>query len=187
MTRILTIIALLFATPAWAGQTDVNFQALQFLGEVALGLLGFSAILIGLARVDDGGFSPPDQFRVKLLLYTGLGALFGSILPFVIFNPSVTEQSWRPLLMGLFAYALFGPLYFMPQVRVLRKSGFKDIFPVPLIIFNVTVCVTNVLVTASMALVLGDMHYQLYSFCLLLFLVQCTSAFIRTVFYRAGQ
>ena len=47
----------------------INFQAFQFLGEVALGLLGFSAILIGLARVDDGGFSPPDRFRVKLLLY----------------------------------------------------------------------------------------------------------------------
>lgn len=187
MFRILTIITLLFAMPAWAGQTDVNFQALQFLGEVALGLLGFSAILIGLARVDDGGFSPPDQFRVKLLLYTGLGALFGSILPFVIFNPSVTAQSWQPLLIGLFVYALFGPLYFMPQVRALRKSGFKNIFPVPIIIFNVTIFITNVVVTASMALVLGNMHFQLYSFCLLLFLVQCTSAFIRTIFYRAGQ
>ncbi|MDB2541494.1 hypothetical protein N9Y14_05050, partial [Alphaproteobacteria bacterium] len=98
----------------------------------------------------------------------------------------VTEQSWQPLLIGLFAYALFGPLYFMPQVRVLRKSGFKDIFPVPLIIFNVTIFVTNVAVTALMALVFGDMHYQLYSFCLLLFLVQCSSAFIRTIFYRAG-
>lgn len=185
MTRFLTIIALVFATPAWAQQAEVNFQALQFLGEVALGLLGFSAILIGLARVDDGGFSPPDQFRVKLLLYTGLGALFGSILPFVIFNPSVTEQSWQPLLMGLFAYALFGPLYFLPQVRVLRKSGFRDIFPVPLIVFNVTIFVTNTVVSGSMAIILNEMHYQLYAFCLLLFLVQCTSAFIRTIFYRA--
>ncbi|MDB2584755.1 hypothetical protein N9X91_00390 [Alphaproteobacteria bacterium] len=184
MTRILTIIALLFVTPAWAGNVEMDFRALQFLGEVALGLLGFSAILIGLSRVDDGGFNPPDEFRVKLLLFTGLGALFASILPFIIFDPTATEQSWRPLLLGMFIYILFGPIYFIPKARSLRNSGYKDIFSIPIIAFNATIFTTNAAVSGSMALISGEMNPQLYSFCVLLFLVQCTSAFIRTIFYR---
>jgi len=186
MTRILTILALLFATPAWAAQAEVNFQALRFLGEVALGLLGFSAILIGLSRLDDGGFNPPDEFRVKLLLFTGLGALFGSILPFIIFDPTATEQSWQPLLLAMFVYILFGPIYFMPKARGLRNSGYKNIFSIPIMAFNAIIFTTNAAVSGSMALISGKMNPQLYSLCVLLFLVQCTSAFIRTIFYRAN-
>jgi hypothetical protein len=186
MTRVLIILALLFATPAWAAQAEVNFQALRFLGEVALGLLGFSAILIGLSRVDDGGFNPPDEFRVKLLLYTGLGALFGSILPFIIFDPAAAESSWQPLLLGMFIYILFGPIYFMPKARGLRNGGYKNIFSLPIMVFNATIFTTNAAIAGSMALISGDMNPQLYAFCVLLFLVQCTSAFIRTIFYRAN-
>ena len=186
MTRVLIILTLLFATPAWAAQAEVNFQALRFLGEVALGLLGFSAILIGLSRVDDGGFNPPDEFRVKLLLYTGLGALFGSILPFIIFDPAASEPSWQPLLLGMFIYILFGPIYFMPKARGLRNGGYKNIFSLPIMVFNATIFTTNAAVAGSMALISGDMNHQLYSICVLLFLVQCTSAFIRTIFYRPG-
>ena len=162
----------------------MDFRALQFLGEVALGLLGFSAILIGLSRVDDGGFNPPDEFRVKLLLFTGLGALFASILPFIIFDPTASTQSWQPLLLGMFIYILFGPIYFIPKAQGLRNSGYKDIFSIPIFAFNTTIFMTNAAVSGSMALISGEMNPQLYSFCVLLFLVQCTSAFIRTIFYR---
>jgi hypothetical protein len=53
-------------------------------------------------------------------------------------------------------------------------------------VFNATIFTTNAAVAGSMALISGDMNPQLYSFCVLLFLVQCTSAFIRTIFYRAN-
>lgn len=36
---------------------EPDFQAWQFIGEVGLGLVGLSAIRIGLARADDGGQS----------------------------------------------------------------------------------------------------------------------------------
>ena len=44
---------------------EPNFQALQVIAEVALGIVGFSAILIGLSRASDG-FSLPDNFRIQL-------------------------------------------------------------------------------------------------------------------------
>jgi len=77
MIRILAILALLFATPAWAAQAEVNFQALRFLGEVALGLLGFSAILIGLSRVDDGALIRPTNSALSFFCTPGLGLYLG--------------------------------------------------------------------------------------------------------------
>lgn len=164
-----------------------NFLALQFVGEVALGLLGFSAILIGLARVDDGGFEPPDSFRVKLLLFTGAGALFGAILPFVFAIPGHPEQIREPLLYLLFVYICLGPLYFIPQVRGLRAAGHTQIFSLPILAFNVTIFSSNVITSAIMVFYADEMRAQLYLSCLTLLLIQCMAAFIRTLFYRVQR
>ena len=59
---------------------EPNFHALQLISEIALGIVGFSAILIGLSRTADG-FSDPDDFRIQLLTYSAFGAMFGGILP----------------------------------------------------------------------------------------------------------
>ena len=58
---------------------EPNFAAFQLIGQIALGIIGFSAILIGLSRTSEG-FSDPDNFRVQLLTYSAFGAMFGSIL-----------------------------------------------------------------------------------------------------------
>ena len=50
---------------------EPNFHALQLIAELALGIVGFSAILISLSRSSDG-FSSPDNFRIQLLTYSGL-------------------------------------------------------------------------------------------------------------------
>ena len=63
---------------------EPNFDAFQLIGQIALGIIGFSAILIGLSRTSDG-FSDPDNFRIQLLTYSAFGAMFGSIIPFAIF------------------------------------------------------------------------------------------------------
>ena len=55
---------------------EPNFDALQLIAEIALGIVGFSAILIGLSRASDG-FSDPDNFRIQLLTYSAFGAMFG--------------------------------------------------------------------------------------------------------------
>ena len=64
---------------------EPNFEAFQLIGQIALGIIGFSAILIGLSRTSEG-FSAPDNFRVQLLTYSAFGAMFGSVIPFAIFS-----------------------------------------------------------------------------------------------------
>lgn len=54
---------------------EPNFLALQVIAEASLGILGFSAILIGLSRATDG-FSVPDNFRIQLLIYSAFGGFF---------------------------------------------------------------------------------------------------------------
>ena len=58
---------------------EPNFLALQVIAEASLGILGFSAILIGLSRATDG-FSVPDNFRIQLLIYSAFGAMFGALI-----------------------------------------------------------------------------------------------------------
>ena len=70
---------------------EPNFDAL--IGQIALGIIGFSAILIGLSRTSDG-FSDPDDFRIQLLTYSAFGAMFGSIIPFAVFNDKNFEVAW---------------------------------------------------------------------------------------------
>ena len=72
---------------------EPNFQALQVIAEVALGIVGFSAILIGLSRTSDG-FSAPDNFRIQLLTYSAFSAMFCALLPFAIYADSNPELSW---------------------------------------------------------------------------------------------
>ena len=60
---------------------EPNFEALSLIAEVALGIVGFSAVLIGLSRSADG-FSEADDFRIQLLSFSGFGALFAALLPF---------------------------------------------------------------------------------------------------------
>jgi hypothetical protein len=72
---------------------EPNFAAFQLIGQIALGIIGFSAILIGLSRTSEG-FSGPDNFRVQLLTYSAFGAMFGSIIPFAIFSGENFEPAW---------------------------------------------------------------------------------------------
>ena len=81
-----------------------NFHALQLIAEIALGILGFSAILIGLSRKSDG-FSAPDNFRIQLLTYSAIGAMFCALIPFAVFGKN-NETSWL-FLIGYYVYTLF--------------------------------------------------------------------------------
>ena len=73
---------------------EPDFRALQVIAEVALGIVGFSAILIGLSRSKDG-FSAPDNFRIQLLTFSAFGAVFCALLPFAIFNGMENALAWK--------------------------------------------------------------------------------------------
>ena len=163
---------------------DPNFHALQLIAEIALGILGFSAILIGLSRKSDG-FSAPDNFRIQLLSYSSIGAMFCALIPFAVFGNIHNETSWLIVNWILCLYSVLGLYIFPKRVISLRIQGYSDLFPLPLFIIQMGVLAVNFLISALMIIDFIEAKENFYVFCLMLFLIQGSIAFVRTIFYRA--
>ena len=161
-----------------------NFHALQLIAEIALGILGFSAILIGLSRKSDG-FSAPDNFRIQLLSYSSIGAMFCALIPFAVFGNIYNETSWLIVNWILCLYSLLGLSIFPKRVINLRMQGHSNLFPLPLFIIQMGVLAVNFLISGLMILDFIEAKENFYVFCLMLFLIQGSIAFVRTIFYRA--
>lgn len=163
---------------------DPNFHALQLIAEIALGILGFSAILIGLSRKSDG-FSAPDNFRIQLLSYSSIGAMFCALIPFAVFGNIHNETSWLIVNWILCLYSVLGLFIFPKRVISLRVQGYSDLFPLPLFIIQMGVLAVNFLISGLMIIDFIEAKENFYVFCLMLFLIQGSIAFVRTIFYRA--
>ena len=163
---------------------DPNFHALQLIAEFALGILGFSAILIGLSRKSDG-FSAPDNFRIQLLSYSSIGAMFCALIPFAVFGNIHNETSWLIVNWILCLYSVLGLFIFPKRVISLRIQGYSDLFPLPLFIIQMGVLAVNFLISGLMIIDSIEAKENFYVFCLMLFLIQGSIAFVRTIFYRA--
>ena len=163
---------------------DPNFHALQLIAEIALGILGFSAILIGLSRKSDG-FSAPDKFRIQLLSYSSIGAMFCALIPFAVFGNIHNETSWLIVNWILCLYSVLGLFIFPKRVISLRIQGYSDLFPLPLFIIQMGVLAVNFLISGLMIIDFIEAKENFYVFCLMLFLIQGSIAFVRTIFYRA--
>ena len=163
---------------------DPNFHALQLIAEIALGILGFSAILIGLSRKSDG-FSAPDNFRIQLLSYSSIGAMFCALIPFAVFGNIHNETSWLIVNWILCLYSVLGLFIFPKRVISLRIQGYSDLIPLPLFIIQMGVLAVNFLISGLMIIDFIEAKENFYVFCLMLFLIQGSIAFVRTIFYRA--
>ena len=164
---------------------EPNFHALQLIAEIALGIVGFSAILIGLSRTTDG-FSDPDNFRIKLLTYSAFGAIFGGILPFAVFNIQNLDLSWTIICWVLCLYSVGGLLIFPKKMIALRRQGHEEIFPIKLCIFQTGIISANFIISGLMIIDVLQALSNIYIVCLILFLLQSTVAFIRTMFVRVN-
>jgi uncharacterized membrane protein (DUF485 family) len=162
---------------------EPNFDALQLIAEIALGIVGFSAILIGLSRASDG-FSDPDNFRIQLLTYSAFGAMFGSILPFAIFDNQNNDLSWLITCWILCIYSVIGLIIFPKKMLSLRIQGHREIFPIKLYLFQTGILSAIFILSGLMITGLISQMTNIYTICLILFLVQSTVAFIRTMFFR---
>ena len=162
---------------------EIDYRAMQVIAEVSLGIVGFSAILIALSRANDG-FSAPDNFRVQLLTYSAFGAMFCALIPFAIFNASEPSTSWTILSFILCVYSAIGLSIFPKKVIGLRNDGYKDLFPLKIVFLQMGMLSIIFILSGSMILDLILQKNNVYLFCLILFLIQSTIAFIRTMFVR---
>ena len=162
---------------------EPNFHALQLIAELALGIVGFSAILISLSRSSDG-FSSPDNFRIQLLTYSAFGAMFGALLPFAIFSNRNLELAWLISCWIMCIYSVIGLLVFPKKMLLLRKQGHKEIFPIKVYFFQTSILSAIFFISGLMITGLIVELTNTYVVCLILFLLQSSIAFIRTMFVR---
>tara|TARA_B100000674_G_C37487097_1_gene754144 strand:- start:16 stop:513 length:498 start_codon:yes stop_codon:yes gene_type:complete len=164
---------------------EPDFRALQVIAEVSLGIVGFSAILIGLSRSKDG-FSSPDTFRIQLLTFSAFGAMFCSLMPFAIFNGTDISTGWKIVSLILCTYSLLGLNIFPRKVLMLRSEGFKDLFPIKLVLLQIGILISIFFLAGAILFGFFEQKNTVYLSCLLLFVLQSTIAFIRTMFYRVN-
>ena len=162
---------------------EPNFDAFQLIGQIALGIIGFSAILIGLSRTSDG-FSDPDNFRIQLLTYSAFGAMFGSIVPFAIFGDKNFEVAWLICFWIVSLYSIIGLIIFPRRMLQLRRLWHEDIFPIKLYLFQTGILSTIFILSLLMITRNFYAPSQIYIVCLVLYLIQSSVAFIRTLFFR---
>ena len=110
--------------------------------------------------------------------------MFCALLPFAIFNQNNIDLSWTIVNWTLCLYSTIGLLIFPRRVFDLRREGYKDLFPFKIIALQVGILITIFILSGSMILGLIDQKNNFYIFCLMLFIVQSTVAFIRTMFVR---
>jgi len=160
-----------------------NFEALSLIAEIAIGIVGFSAILIGLNRTSHE-FKPPDVFRIQMLTYSSFGAVFCSLMPFAVF-PTEGDFSTSWLLIGamLSVYSALG-LWMFPRRMLALKKGYPDLFPMKLVILQMGIIVTSFVIAVLILLDLIEHKANFYTGTLILLLVHSSTAFVRTMFYR---
>lgn len=160
-----------------------NFEALSLIAEVALGIVGFSAILIGLNR-SPAGLSEPDDFRIRLLSFSGFGALFAALLPFAAFDLENSHHAWRIVTWTLAFYALLGLLVFPRKMLFLRAKGYVTFFPFHIFAFQTGILSLVFVLSTFMIIDWIEEKALCYTVCLLLYLAQSSVAFFRTMFVR---
>ena len=164
---------------------EPNFEGLQLIAEIAVAIVGFSAILIALSR-SSGVFSDTDNFRVLLLTYSAFGAMFGGLLPFGIFSINDADLSWQIICWSICLYSIIGLLVFPKRMLLLRAQGHKKTFPIKVFLFQTGLLATIFIVSGLMIVGYIQAYANIYFGCLVLFLVQSTFAFVRTMFVRGG-
>ncbi len=108
-----------------------------------------------------------------------------ALIPFAVFGNIYNETSWLIVNWILCLYSVLGLSIFPRRVINLRMQGHSDLFPLPLFIIQMGVLAVNFLISGLMILDVIEAKENFYVFCLMLFLIQGSIAFVRTIFYRA--
>lgn len=164
------------------GDIIPNINGLGVIAPIALGLAGFSGVMIAFAR-PSGALTPPVRFRLHALSYASFGAMFLAIIPFAVFNGPWPElTSWRLLGVIATAYTAAGLFFFPVAVFRLRRE-YPDSFQLPL----AAVLSVNDVCRFLLALVIlfgSKYHANAYILMLILLLLQGSIAFVRVLFER---
>ena len=163
-----------------------DFSTLQLIAEIAIALVGFSAILIALKN-PDREFAPADIFRIRLMLFSGFGAALCALTTLIVFKSATSsEYAWRIISYILGLYSIIG-LYIFPKRGFELRKIYPNLFPLKIIAFQTGTLAGVLCSSMCIALRYVEQQESLYYFALLLLLINSATAFVRTLFYRADK
>ncbi len=161
-------------------------EALSAVAQLALGLAGFTGIVVVFGR-QPGRLRPVEVYRLANLLAISCEAMFLALLPFGLYYAGLQEESlWRfssGFMIGLTVVLLAG---FSPSTtRFVRET--PEIFNLYVLTFLVTAHIANLVVQFLNVLgVFGRPNLGVYFFGLLWLLLHGFAQFARILFIRPG-
>jgi hypothetical protein len=98
-------------------------EYLQTIGEVGIGLVGFSGLILALRR-SVGPLSEIHKYRLQILLSLSFGAIFLSFLPELLFTFGVSTSSlWKISSACLSLYSLLFLFWWLSRTIGLKKPN----------------------------------------------------------------
>ena len=161
-------------------------ETLSTIAEVALGLAGFTGVLVVLGR-RPGRFSAAEAFRLVVLLVGSLSALFLSLVPLVLHDFGLAgAHLWR-VSSGLMAASVVCSGAFLAR-PIARFRGSKSEAYSPWVLGSLVTGAVIVLVAQVVNLtgLLGPTSPGPYSLGLLFLLAGGVVQFVRILFVRSS-
>ena len=111
------------------GSMDAT-EALSTVAQLALGLVGFTGVVIALDH-EPAEVSRVDAYRLNVLIFSSSGAMFLALIPLGLQFLNLTEiDTWKlsNLLHAIFAFSF--SIWFVPASRSIRQIA-PEIFHLP--------------------------------------------------------
>ena len=160
-------------------------DALTTIAEVALGLAGFSGVVVVLGR-QPGAFTRVEVGRLIVLLMSSLGAMFFALLPFALSPLGLSDSAvWRisGALLAIFATAHIGISY--SELQRVRKEA-PEIYSPSVRTIHFSLLLAIVVLQVVNVGKGGQLGLSLYIFGLMGLLGVAAFQFVRILFVRPG-
>ena len=152
------------------------------VAEIALGLAGFTGVLVVLGR-KPGRFSPSEAFRLIVLLVGSLSALFLALIPLALHDSGLSGLAlWRASSLIMAGSILVSAGFLVRPVRTFQHGESEAYSPIILVLISSGAVLVFVAQLLNASGVLGSPSPGAYSFGLLFFLAAGAVQFVRILF-----
>ena len=157
---------------------------LQTIGEVGIGLVGFSGLILAL-RKSVGPLDEVHKYRLKVLFWLSFGAIFLSFLPELLFTFGVrNELVWKLASICLSLYSLVFLVWWFSRTVRIKKSN-PEIFTWTVFRLVVSVHIVVVFIQLAYLLSIPDIaDAAAFSLGLIWYLMHSAHQFVRMLFVQ---
>ena len=159
-------------------------EYLQTIGEVGIGLVGFSGLILAL-RKSVGPLTEVHKYRLQVLFSLSFGAIFLSFLPELLFTFGVRHDLvWKLASISVLLYSLLFLVWWFLRTTRIKKSN-PEIFTWT--VFRLIVSVHIIVMLFQFAYVLSIFDIAgaaAFSLALIWYLLHSAHQFVRMLFLQ---